>query len=137
MAKKKQETNPDLARPEGLSRKGALAHRVIREFLANEKLEFTGGCRAFYSPDEWVARGENYCRNALLVIVYDGGALGNAFEYAHEAYQCIERMRLALAEHGLYTECGTHWYSGVYPIEKARKLKPAKVDETAHFRCEL
>jgi len=134
----KTETNLDLVRPKLSSRKGALAYRVVREFLAEEKLEYTGGCRAFYSPEEWVARGETYCRTALLVIVYDGGQVGDAFEYDREAYKLIERMRVRLEGHGLYAEPGTNWYAGIYPIAKFKpSKKAARVDETAHYRCEL
>lgn len=117
--------NQDLRKPEGLSATGEAAYAVIIAFLRERGLTYTGGCRAFYSPAEWRGRGEDYCRNAELVVVFDGSAVAQAFSYDHagwsanpmQGYATIEAMSQKLAEVGMYAEQGTHWYAGVYPIK--------------------
>lgn len=76
----------------------------------------SGGCRAFYTPQEWRERGEQYGLNSALVVVYDGGDHAMFFDYNHECYRAIDRMNEALAKVGYYFECCTCWYSAIYPI---------------------
>jgi hypothetical protein len=104
----------DLAIPKGLSTAGKLAAELILEVLKERDIEHTGGCKAFYSPKEWKARGEEFAQNAVLVVVYDGGSVGRCFEYGKEDYKAIEAMDARLGEHDLRAECGTHWYAGIY-----------------------
>lgn len=111
-------SNPDLAVPKGLSEKGREAIRIILEVLAAHEITYTGGSKAFYSPAEWKAKGEQYCQNALLVVVYDGSALARCFEYAKEDYAAIEAMDAALRAADMYPESGTHWYAGIYNLTK-------------------
>lgn len=75
-----------------------------------------GGCRAFYSPEEWTERGEDYGANSKLVLVHDGGDLARFCNYDHRDYEAINRLDNALREIGYYVECCTCWYSAVYPI---------------------
>lgn len=106
----------DLAMPAGLSSRGEQAWKTIRAFLKETGRESTGGCRAFYSPKEWAARGEEYGLKSELVVVYDGGEHRGCFNCddgdGKEAAQLDER----LAKVGLYVEECTGWYAAVYPI---------------------
>lgn len=106
----------DLERPEGLSEKGNAAYYAIRYFLKEKHLEGTGGCKAFYSPAEWAARRERYGAKSELVIVYDGGDVGDAFSHDRECYGLIDQLATRLRELGLYSEECTGWYSAVYKI---------------------
>jgi len=108
-------TNTDNnAMPEGLNPRGRRAYAVIMKVLTKHNATQTGGCKTFYSPAEWKARGESYCQGAELIVVYDGGDVGPFFGLDHERYSLREEMEQALRTIGLYTEEGTCWYSGVY-----------------------
>jgi len=75
-----------------------------------------GGCRAFYSPEEWRERGETYGRKSLLVLVHDGGDLARHCNYDYGDYKAVERLAETLKPFDLYVEACTSWYSAVYPI---------------------
>ena len=104
-----------LERPEDLCTKGNKAYDIIVEFLEETKLTDTGGCKTFYSPKEWRERGELYCRESYLIVVYDGGDASYIFNADHEYGWCYENELIdRLNKAGLYYECGTHWYCGIY-----------------------
>lgn len=109
--------NHDLDMPEGLSAKGRLAYDAIVGLLRQKRMTYTGGCRAFRSPKEWEARGERYGCKSELVVVYDGGDLGQFFslDQAEPGYGLYEEMRKALALAGVYAEECTGWYAAIYP----------------------
>jgi len=100
--------------PDGLSSNGKKAYKAIMQVLIDNDALDTGGCKTFYSPAEWKARGEEFCLGAELIIVYDGGGVAPFFNYDYECYGAIDLMDKALDEVGLYSEQGTSWYSGVY-----------------------
>lgn len=109
----------NFAKPEGLSEKGELAYKAIMDVLATTFEMFgaepdSGGCKGFYSPAEWIARGERYGRDAELIIVYDGSDLGMFFNTYDAFYESQDRMREALDKLGLFTEECTNWYAAVY-----------------------
>jgi hypothetical protein len=103
----------DLDRPCNLSELGKKAWKIIYEYLSQHGLTYTGGCRAFYSPGEWVERGEAYGKNSLLIVVYDGGDVREPFDSnGDDKHQ--EAMRSRLKEIGVYSEPCTCWYSAIY-----------------------
>ena len=104
----------DLQQPENLSDKGKQAHSAILAFLEKHGLTYTGGCRAFYSPKEWAERGEEYGDDGELIVVHDGGCVGNAFSYDNENYKMIEEMNETLKPLGVYSEPCTRWYTAIY-----------------------
>ena len=104
----------DLSIPDELSATGVKAAKAILELLAAEDATCTGGCRAFYSTEEWKARNETCGLNSLLIVAHDGGELAKYFNLDYENYDAVERMRLKLEAVGLYPEQGTSWYSAVY-----------------------
>lgn len=111
----------DFTRPEGLSDAGCAAYRCIMQVLEAEGVTHTGGCKTFYSPAEWAARGERYGTDAVLIVAYDGSAVGPYFGLNKDAdarYVRYERMRKALSSLGLCAEECTGWYTAVYKINK-------------------
>ncbi len=101
-----------------LSPHGFLAWRTICQAFAKVSEApldrfYTGGCRAFYSPLEWRAKGERYGCDSELIVVYDGGDVRMAFD-SHDEWACEKSMRDALSAVGLYAERCTHWYSAIY-----------------------
>ena len=88
---------------------------AISEFFQSEGITFAE--KVFYTPEEWQDRGERYCAQSLLVVVYDGeGDVHRAMSLDGMDYKCNQRLQDALAKIGCYFEEGTHWYGGVYPI---------------------
>ena len=99
--------------PEGLSKIGLKAAKAIRAFAKKRGLN-TGGCKTFYSPQEWSERWEEYGENSELIVVYDGGDLAQFFNESYEAYDQIDRMSKALEQKGVYSENIYNWCSGIY-----------------------
>ncbi len=110
--------NPDLAMPPGLSEMGQRAWRLIMDEAIEMGATHTGGCKAFYSPKEWLEREEEYGLGAELVVVYDGAelkyllSLDSAFDAGD--YSATDRMVEKLAEIGMYPEECTCWYAAIY-----------------------
>lgn len=108
---------PDLARPANLSDKGNKAYDIILKHIKQSGLDYTGGCRVFYSQEEWRARGEQYCLSAELIVVYEGSSIVELFDpeegYLSDSYLAIDND---LADAGLYCELGTNWYAGVFKL---------------------
>ena len=73
-----------------------------------------GGCRSFFSPDEWKAKGEVYGTESVLVLVHDGGDLAPYCNYDYMQYDKIDSLSEALEQAGYYVENCTSWYSAVY-----------------------
>lgn len=112
--------------PEGLSPQGQKAYEAIMDHLRKNNATDTGGCKAFYSPQEWKDRGEKYGNGSVLVVVYDGGDhrrffnLDSAFIWNpitgqdQACYEWTEGMNEALSEAGLYYEECTGWFCAIY-----------------------
>lgn len=105
----------ELAKPEGLSELGSKAYDIIRAYLDRHHLDFTRGDKAFYSPAEWQARGEDYERNSELIVVYDGGDIRECFD-PHEGWAHCEAMNEKLRDVGLYSEPCACWYAAIYKL---------------------
>lgn len=110
------EARRTFAEPEGLSELGRAAYRKIVEVLAASGALHSGGCRVFYSPQEWRERGESYGLRSELIVVYDGGDHRRFFnnDGFGLAMDC-DRIVNALNGIGLYFEPCTGWYCAVYP----------------------
>ncbi len=72
-----------------------------------------GGCRAFYTPEEWSERGEPYGHGGVLVLVHDGGDLWPFCNW-DEGYVLPERFTAFLKGLGYWIEQGTSWHSTVF-----------------------
>lgn len=96
-----------------LSPNGKKALKVVKEFLQKEGLDIGEGF--FADPKEWEARGEEYSRQSVLVLAYDGATdLRRACSLDGEDYKLNARFHDALNAAGFMYEEGTHWYGGVY-----------------------
>jgi hypothetical protein len=102
----------DFKIPEGLCSKGEAAAKALVKLAGPEGSG--GGCRAFYSPQEWRDRGEQYGRDALLVVVHDGGDLAPMLNFDYCDQRAMNRQVAALAKLGLFAESCTGWYTAVY-----------------------
>ena len=103
--------NPDLAIPFHKSTQPA---KVILAYLKKRKMTDTGGCRAFYTPEEWKERGERYGLTSELIVVHDGGDLAPFFNWDYERRDLRESMDKALKKAGYYCEQMTCWYAAIY-----------------------
>ena len=103
----------DLNIPTGLTRKGRRAAQAILAMLGERKATHTGGCRTFYSPQEWADRGESYGHASLLIVVHDGGDVGRFFNGAANDYEPCETMRERLQAVGCYPVACTTWYTAI------------------------
>lgn len=93
------------------------AHETILRVLKRHRATYTGGCRAFQTPAEWIALGNRAPGPlAVLVVVYDGGELPDFFRLGvHQRRH--EAMRAALSAAGLLAEEITGCCSALYPVE--------------------
>lgn len=105
----------DLAMPEGLSSLGQDAWALIVEELKRQGNTDTGGCTAFKHPTNDSDHYE-YGANSELLVIYDGGCVGYAFEYDNQEYEQMESMVEVLKPIGVYSESQTCWYSAIYKI---------------------
>lgn len=100
--------------PSGLSPKAQAAAEAITNFCQERKLS-TGGCNPFYSPEEWISRGEVYGVDAILIVVHDGGDLASHFNVDYCDYVDFGHMARLLEGVGCFAEACTSWYTAIYP----------------------
>ena len=111
----------DNQHPEGLDQYGDQAYDIILQHLQEHGLTYTGGCRTFYSPEEWKTRGEQYGQDSVLVVVYDGGSvratmnMDTASEH-EQPYALYEELQSKLGCAGMYFEECTGWYAAIYRV---------------------
>ncbi len=124
----------DFDRPTGLSDQGNAAYDCINAHIQAKAIRRTGD-RVFYSPAEWVAKGQDYGHKSELIVVYEGRpAIGVAFSldacYEHpmkgvqsgssECYAPMEAMVKKLEAVGLYAEECTRCHCAIYPVRNCR-----------------
>lgn len=68
---------------------------------------------AFYTPEEWTARGEPYGQKALLHATFEG-PLYAALNYGEPSWDVHTRTHEIVAEHGYWFEMGFAWSLHVY-----------------------
>ena len=100
--------------PTGLNDSGLKAANIILAFMEKHNMS-TGGCRLFYSPEQWKSRGEEYGITSELIFVYDGGDLFDVLNgYIEGSYRMMDEFTKVLVDGGFHYEPCTHWYSAVY-----------------------
>ncbi len=87
---------------------------VMRVAQHIEPRTLDNGCRDFYTPDEWRARGESYGLNGALIVVHDGGNLAPLFNWDYGVGNSVSATGKALEAAGFYVEQCTSWYSAIY-----------------------
>jgi hypothetical protein len=107
--------NQDFNIPNNLNAQGQQAAEAIVALMTAELANPSGGGgKAFYTPEEWSDRGEDYGQGAVLIVVHDGGDQARYFNLDYEQYGAFDRMNTRLEQLGLYAEQCTCWYSAVY-----------------------
>lgn len=101
----------DTSHLEGTEKK--IADKIVSVLFEGAK---TGGCRPFYSVEEWEDRGEQYGTSSELIVVHDGGDHARYFNMDYMDYKSVEEMNEALFEIGYYAEQCTSWYSAIYKV---------------------
>ena len=84
----------------------------VQEWLVHHELDNE---TSFFTPEEWRARGEQYCTESKLVLVFEGGLyhLLNGYMNAPELYEEFDRF---VNGFGYYFAQGTAWSLGFYPL---------------------
>ena len=99
----RQEDDFDTTHLQGIAK--IFAENVCRMIEKdNSARPYGGGCKAFYSPDEWKEIGNNVPDECILVLCYDGGDLSHYCNYNYANINKIEKFTSLLQEHGLWTE---------------------------------
>jgi len=99
--------------------------KCIRDFNGEEPSGH--GCRPFYSPEEWMRKGEQYGMPAKLIVCHDGGDFAPFFNYDYGQYKAIAAMADALKQIGYYAEQCTAWYSAICEIRRVAPTRSADV----------
>ena len=102
--------------PVDLSPEGVKAYETVMKVLTEHGALYTGGCKTFYAPSDWKRRGEKYGQGATLIVVYDGGDVGQFFslDKAYPSYKTHTTMTEALKAAGFFVEECTGWYAAIY-----------------------
>ena len=110
-------TNTDFQIPDGLSKKGEASAKALIKLAQkmNGSEASGGGCRAFYTPEQWKERGEEYGLGSELIVVHDGGDLCPFLNWDYECYDAVDKSVEALKKVGTYAESCTCWYTAIYP----------------------
>jgi hypothetical protein len=91
----------------------------VRYFVGSlwERPASTGGCKAFYSPQEWRDRGWEVSEKVLCVVCHDGGDLAPLFNLDYQDYKSYDQLDMMLRRRGLYTETINSTTSHIYEIQ--------------------
>lgn len=110
-----REERDDFELPEGKDEAliASVIVKTIEEWTKDKA--YGGGCRAFYTAEEWRARGEKYGRDAALIVCHDGGDAAPFFNLDYGSYKAFDAMEKALEKVGYYAEGCTCWYTAIYP----------------------
>jgi hypothetical protein len=101
--------------PRDVKRAAKAIVAVIRETFGKDASG--GGCRLFYTAEEWRERGESYGTEAALIVVHDGGDAAPFFNHDYMNYELMEKMRKLLEAVGFWVEACTCWYDAIYRLE--------------------
>ncbi|MBN8693054.1 MAG: hypothetical protein J0L69_07635 [Bacteroidetes bacterium] len=83
-----------------------------------DKNDLNGDLR-IYTPKEWQARNEKYCKSAELVITTEGQLYSLiTYNSDNELYEEFEEL---LESFNYYYEKGEHWYFGLYKIDETQR----------------
>lgn len=97
----------ELALPKDIPQNVKNALMEVRDFAGSlwDRPASTGGCKAFYSPQEWRDKGWEVNDKVLCVACHDGGDLAPLFNLDYQDYKNYDKMVRILHLRGLYPEC--------------------------------
>lgn len=91
--------------------------RDLRNSMRALGEEGCGGCKAFYSPEEWTqVSGNPVSRAALMVICHDGGNMAPRFNLDYEQYKLYDSIDPMLRPRGLWRDHMTSVESRIYRL---------------------
>lgn len=91
--------------------------RDLRNSMRALGEEWCGGCKAFYSPDEWArVNGSPVSRSTLLVIIHDGGNMAPRFNLDYEQYALYSSIDPMLRTRGLWRDHMSSVESRIYRL---------------------
>lgn len=91
--------------------------RDLRNSMRALGEEGCGGCKAFYSPEEWTqVNGSPVSRAALLVIIHDGGNMAPRFNLDYEQYKLYDSIDPMLRPRGLWRDHMNSVESRIYRL---------------------
>lgn len=110
------ENKKDFDVPDNATEEQKTLCKLITSWCVDRKLVSTGGCKVFYTAEDWLNRGQVYGREATLIIAHDGGDMARVCNIDYEAYDLVDKFAKFLETHGYYMEQCTSWYSAIYPL---------------------
>jgi hypothetical protein len=95
----------------------------VQQWLVHHELD---GDTSFFTPEEWRARGEEYCTGAKVILTFEGGLFSvmNGYLDSDELYEEFDRF---VRGFGYFFELGNAWNMGFYPLGE-------EPPDTADFR---
>lgn len=90
--------------------------RQLRMEMRWVKDEGCGGCKAFYTPEEWSmnGRGPSVDPGVVLVVCHDGGNMAPRFNLDYEQTAMYDRVDLFLDHRNLWRESQTRTITHVF-----------------------
>lgn len=86
---------------------------IVRKLDGREP--YTGGQKVFYTPAEWLAKGEQFMMSdTLLVVTHDGTSLSPYFNIDYGDRQAVRGLVAGLAEIGMEYCQSASWYSEIF-----------------------
>lgn len=86
----------------------------VQEWLIRHELDHD---ISFYTPEEWRARGEEYCTDSKLILVFEGNLFSvmNGYTDSYKLYDEFDRF---VRGFGYYFDLGNAWNMGFYPLDE-------------------
>ena len=108
----------ELSIPEDILQNVKNALLEIRDFAGSmwDRPPSTGGCKAFYSPQEWRDKGWEVGEKVLCVVCHDGGDLAPLFNLDYQDYKAFEKMDQIFRRRGIYAEAISSTHTHIHTI---------------------
>ncbi len=108
----------ELALPVDIPQNVKTALLEVRDFAGSlwDRPAATGGCKAFYSPQEWRDKGWQVNEHVLCVVRHDGGDLAPLFNMDYQDYKAYDKMNQIFQRRGLYAEAINSTQSNIHTI---------------------
>jgi len=91
----------DFAIPDSIPENVKDFFRQLRNSMRESGDEWTGGCKAFYSPEEWV---DPVSSGYLAIVCHDGGSVAPRFNLNYERIKLYDEVDHMLRHRGLWRE---------------------------------
>lgn len=108
----------ELALPEDIPQNVKNALLELRDVAGRvwDRPASTGGCKAFYSPQEWRDKGWEAHEKVLCVVCHDGGDLAPFFNLDYQDYKAFDKMDRIFRGRGIYAEAISSTHTHILPI---------------------